>query len=116
MELGLRGRVAAITGGSKGIGRAIARALAGEGVDLVLRARGKDQLEHAAEEIRQVGVRVITIPTDIMSSDSVNAAAGAVKGQFSTVHIVINNAGGPIRRVDRQITWAHSAPVDGELL
>jgi 3-oxoacyl-[acyl-carrier protein] reductase len=112
MELGLRGRVAVITGGSKGIGKAIARALAAEGVDLVLLARGKEQLEHAAEEIRQAGVRVTTIPTDITSSDSVNAAAVAVKGQFPRVHIVVNNAGGPIRRMDRQITWPDSDWVD----
>jgi 3-oxoacyl-[acyl-carrier protein] reductase len=112
MELGLKGRVAVITGGSKGIGKAIARALAAEGVDLVLLARGKDQLEHAAEEIRRAGVRVTTIPADITSSDSVNAAAKAVKDQFSTVHIVVNNAGGPIRRMDRQITWPDSDWVD----
>jgi 3-oxoacyl-[acyl-carrier protein] reductase len=112
MELGLKGRVAAITGGSKGIGKAIARALAAEGVDLVLLARGKDQLEKAAEEIRGVGVRVMTIPTDITNSDSVKAAASAVKGQFATVHIVVNNAGGPIRRMDRQITWPDSDWVD----
>jgi len=112
MELGLRGRVAVITGGSKGIGKAIARALAAEGVDLVLLARGKDQLEHAAEEIRRSGVRVTTISTDIMRSDSVNAAATAVKSEFPTVHIVVNNAGGPIRRMDRQITWPDSDWVD----
>jgi gluconate 5-dehydrogenase len=52
MELGLRGRVAAITGGSKGIGKAIARGLAAEGVDLLLLARGRDLLEQAAGEIR----------------------------------------------------------------
>jgi 3-oxoacyl-[acyl-carrier protein] reductase len=112
MELGLRGRVAAITGGSKGIGRAIARALAAEGVDLVLLARGKDQLEKTADEIRRAGVRVTPIPTDIVSSDSVNAAAQAVKGQFPTVHIVVNNAGGPIRRMDRQITWPDTDWID----
>jgi 3-oxoacyl-[acyl-carrier protein] reductase len=112
MELGLRGRVAAITGGSRGIGRAIARALAAEGVDLVLLARGRDQLEQAADEIRPTGVHVMTIPTDIMSSDSVKAAGEAATGRFSTVHIVVNNAGGPIRRMDRQITWPDSDWVD----
>ena len=45
MELGLKGRVAVITGGSKGIGRAIARGLAAQGVDLLLLARGMEQLE-----------------------------------------------------------------------
>jgi 3-oxoacyl-[acyl-carrier protein] reductase len=106
MQLGLQGRVAAITGGSKGIGKAIGRGLAAEGVSLVLMARGKEQLEKTAEEIRkESGVPVLTVPADITSSDSVKAAAAASKGQFDTIHIVINNAGGPIRRMDRQITW-----------
>ena len=113
MELGLRGRVAAITGGSKGIGRAIARGLAAEGVDLLLLARGKDPLEQAADEIRNTaGVRVTTIPTDITSADSVKAAAEAAKGQFAAVHILVNNAGGPIRRTDRQISWPDADWID----
>ena len=83
MELGLRGRVAAITGGSKGIGKAIARGLAAEGVDLLLLARGKEQLEKAADEIStESGVRVATVAADITSADSVKAAAEAAKGQF----------------------------------
>ncbi len=113
MELGLQGRVAAITGGSKGIGKSIAKALAAEGVDLLLLARGKDQLEKAAEEIRRGSpVRVATIATDITSGDSVKAAAEAARGQFPTVHIIVNNAGGPIRRMDRQITWPDTDWVD----
>jgi 3-oxoacyl-[acyl-carrier protein] reductase len=106
MELGLKGRVAAVTGGSKGIGKAIARALAAEGVNLVLMARGKEQLNKAADEIRkESGVTVLAVTADITKADSVNAAAAAAKEQFGTVHIVVNNAGGPIRRMDRQITW-----------
>ena len=46
-----------------------------------------------------------TIAADITSADSVKAAAEAAKGQFAAVHILVNNAGGPIRRMDRQITW-----------
>lgn len=106
MELGLKGRVAAVTGGSRGIGKAIARGLAAEGVNLVLLARGKEQLEKAAEEIRsQAKVRVLAIPTDITSTASVKAAAAAAATEFGTVHIIVNNAGGPIRRMDRQIHW-----------
>ena len=107
MELGLKGRVAAITGGSKGIGKAIARGLAAEGVNLVLLSRGKEALDKAAEEIRkEYGVKVLAVATDITSAESVKAAAAAAKSEFGAVHIVINNAGGPIRRMDRQITWA----------
>ena len=113
MELGLKGRVALITGGSKGIGKAIAHALAAEGTDLILLARGKELLDKAAGEIRQAnGVRVTTIAADITNADSVKAAAEAAKQQFATVHIVVNNAGGPIKRMDRQITWPDTDWVD----
>ncbi len=106
MELGLKGRIAVITGGSKGIGKAIAKGLAAEGVNLVLLARGKELLEKAAEEIKsQSKVRVLAIPTDITSTASLKAAADATATEFGTVHIVVNNAGGPIRRMDRQINW-----------
>lgn len=113
MELGLKGRVAVITGGSKGIGKAIARGLAAEGVDLVLLARGKEQLDTAADDIRKAsGVRVATVVADITNAESVKAAAESSKAQFPTIHILVNNAGGPIRRMDRQITWPDSDWVD----
>jgi NAD(P)-dependent dehydrogenase (short-subunit alcohol dehydrogenase family) len=109
MELGLKGRTAVITGGSKGIGRAIAKGLAAEGVNLVLLARGKEQLEKTAEEIannnRATGVQVLAVPADIANTESLKAAAAAAKNRFGTIHIVVNNAGGPMRRMDRQITW-----------
>jgi 3-oxoacyl-[acyl-carrier protein] reductase len=106
MELGLKGRAAVITGASKGIGKAIARGLAAEGVNLVVLARGKELLDKTAQEIRQQsGVRVLAVSADITNSASVNAAAAAAKNEFDAIHIVVNNAGGPIRRMDRQITW-----------
>jgi NAD(P)-dependent dehydrogenase (short-subunit alcohol dehydrogenase family) len=84
----------------------IARGLAAEGVNLVLLARGKEQLEKAAEEIaNESGVQVLPVPADIANTESLQAAAAAAKDRFGTVHIVINNAGGPMRRMDRQITW-----------
>jgi NAD(P)-dependent dehydrogenase (short-subunit alcohol dehydrogenase family) len=106
MELGLQGRVAVITGGSRGIGRAIARALAAQGVDLVLIARGAEQLQQTADAIRsEHGGRVAAVTADITSAESVKAAAATATAQFPTVHIVVNNAGAPMRRVDRQILW-----------
>src|SRR5262245_59760957 len=113
MELGLKGRVAVITGGSRGIGRAIGRALAAEGVDLVLLARGQEALDTAADDIRrEFGARVLTASADISRAESVKAAAEAVRSQVQTVHIVVINAGGPIRRMDRQITWPDTDWVD----
>jgi 3-oxoacyl-[acyl-carrier protein] reductase len=106
MDLRLKGRVAAITGASKGIGKAIAKGLAQEGVDVVLIARGKEALDQAAEQIRrEQGVRVLAVTADIREADAVQTAADAAKAEFGTVHIVVNNAGGPIKRQDRQISW-----------
>ena len=109
LELGLEGRVAVITGGSKGIGRAIARGLAAQGVDLILLARGMDALEATAEDIRgQHGVRVMAVEADITSADSVQRAAQRAVADFPTINIVVNNAGAPMRRTDRQILWPDS--------
>lgn len=106
LELGLKGRTAVITGGSKGIGRAIARAFAAEGVNLVLLARGQEALEATAAEIgRATGVTVVAVPTDVTRAEQVDASAEAARQAFGTVHIVVNNAGGPMRRMDRQILW-----------
>jgi 3-oxoacyl-[acyl-carrier protein] reductase len=106
MDLGLAGRVALVTGASKGIGRNIALGLAREGVHLVMLARGKDALEAAAEEIHALtNVRVVAVPADMREMDQVKAAAAAAADRFGTVHILVNNAGGPIKRQERQITW-----------
>ena len=113
MELGLLGRVALITGASKGIGKNIARGLANEGVDVILLARGKDELEQAAEEIHtETGVRVLAVPTDLRDTGSVKAAAAAAQARFGAVHILVNNAGGPIKRQEPQITWPDSDWLD----
>lgn len=113
MDLRLKGRVALVTGASKGIGKAIAKGLAEEGVNLVLIARGTEALEQAAEQIRrEQGVRVLAQTADVRSADAVKAAADAAKAEFGTVHIVVNNAGSGIRRQDRQITWSDSDWLD----
>ena len=113
MDLRLKGRTALVTGASKGIGRAIARGLAQEGVNLVVLARGKDALDQAAEQIRkEQGVKVLAVQADVRDIGQVKAAANAAKAEFGTVHIVVNNAGSGIRRQDRQITWPDADWVD----
>jgi 3-oxoacyl-[acyl-carrier protein] reductase len=113
MDLGLKGRVALVTGASKGIGKNIARGLADEGAHLVLLARGRELLEASADEIRRAtGVRVLTVPTDLREMASVQASVDAARAEFGTVHILVNNAGGPIKRQERQITWPDSDWVD----
>jgi NAD(P)-dependent dehydrogenase (short-subunit alcohol dehydrogenase family) len=106
MDLRLRDRVALVTGGSKGIGKAIAQGLAAEGVHLVLIARGPEALDETAAQLRKEhGVRVLAVSADVKNMAAVKAAATAASAEFGTVHIVVNNAGGPIKRPGRQITW-----------
>lgn len=106
MDLRLNGRSALVTGASKGIGKAIARGLAEEGVDLALLARTGPELEAAAEEISAAtGVRALAVPTDIRDDAAVAAAVERAHAELGTVHILVNNAGGPIKRPERQITW-----------
>lgn len=94
MELGLRGKRAVITGGSKGIGLAIARALAAEGVDLALAARGQADLERAAREIADAhGVRVEPFAADLADAPAVQAFADFAVDRLGSVDILVNNAG-----------------------
>jgi 3-oxoacyl-[acyl-carrier protein] reductase len=106
VNLGLKGRVAVVTGASKGIGRAIARGLADEGMAVVLMARDADAIHRAADEIgRATGGRTIGMAVDVRDGRTVDDAAAAVRREFGTVHVLVNNAGGPIKRQDIQITW-----------
>jgi len=113
MDLRLKGRTAVVTGSSKGIGRAIAKGLAQEGVNLVMLARTKDAIEQAADQIRrEQGVKALAVQADVRNMDDVKAAADAAKAEFGTVHIVVNNAGSGIRRMDRQINWSDAEWID----
>ena len=94
MDLQLSGKVAVVTGGTVGIGLAVARGLAAEGAHLALCARDETRLRAVAEEIRQTfAVRVIGVPGDIgVPSTPVNVAE-AVRREFGGADILINNAG-----------------------
>jgi len=103
MDLHLKGRVALITGASKGIGRAVAEVLAAEGCDLVLVARDAGRLSEAAGEIaRRHGVKVATIAADIADEGE----AARLTAEAGPVDILVNNAGaiprGSILDVDEQ--------------
>lgn len=94
MELGLRGKVAVITGGSTGIGLAVAHGLAAEGVDVALCARTKEKVESAAAEVKQAhGVRTLGMVADVTKPGDILAFASAVERQFGGADILINNAG-----------------------
>ena len=92
MDLGIRGKRALVTAGSKGLGRGCAEALAAAGVDLVLNARGAEALEATAAAIRAAhGVTVVTVAADITTE----AGRAAVLAEAAGVDILVTNAGGP---------------------
>ena len=92
MDLGIRGRTALVCAASKGLGKGCALALAREGVNLVITARGKDALEATAEEVRKsTGVKVIAVTGDITTAEGREAALKACPSP----DILVNNAGGP---------------------
>lgn len=99
MDLELAGRAALVTGGSRGIGKAIARELAREGADVAIVARGRDALEAAAAEIaRETGRRIVPLVGDTGSDASVTEFVGAAVEALGRLDILVNNAaraGGP---------------------
>jgi 3-oxoacyl-[acyl-carrier protein] reductase len=94
MDLGLDGKVALVTGGSRGIGRACAERLAREGCDVLIVARTAGDLEEAAAAIRDAGRwRVEICATDLRSTQGCAAAIGALKHAFDRLDVLVNNAG-----------------------
>ena len=94
----LNGRVAVITGASKGLGKAMALSLAAEGAKIVLIARNAGPLEEAAAEVRALGVEAVAITADVADEAQVERLRAAVVTRFGPVHIVINNAGMNLRK------------------
>jgi len=94
MDLGMKGKVAVVTGASAGIGLAVARGLAAEGSHLVLCARDARRLEKVAEAvIEDYGVRVISVPADVSIRSDVDRLVEVASREFGGADILINNAG-----------------------
>ena len=100
MDLGLKDKVAVVTGSSKGIGKAIAVELAREGCRVALAARGEKDLEEAAEHVRRSGSSgdVLAVAADVTKADEVERLIEETRARFETVDILVNNAGGTGRR------------------
>jgi NAD(P)-dependent dehydrogenase (short-subunit alcohol dehydrogenase family) len=93
MDLQLKNKVAIVTGGSQGIGKATALRLAGEGASVVIAARGRELLDQVAGEIRAAGGKVAVVQADVSrAEDCTRLVAEAVKA-FGRLDILVNNAG-----------------------
>ncbi len=102
MDGDFRDRVVIITGGSEGVGAAVARRFAGAGARLVLAARGREKLERFAAELS--GTRVLTVPMDVADEAACSELFRTVERELGAVHVLVNNAGyhrrGPVEAVE----------------
>ena len=96
---GLRGRIALVTGGSRGIGAAISRALAEAGAAVAINYRERtDEAKKLAEDLRKTGVDIITVQADVSLAAAVSKMVDIAKSELGTIDILINNAGIAITR------------------
>ena len=102
----LKGRTAVITGGNRGLGKAIATALGAAGANIVLVARDKYVLASAAEEVRATGVEVSAFPADVTDEKQVFRLEQDIHGRIGQVDILVNNAGINIRKSVEHFTLA----------
>lgn len=89
----LEGRVAVVTGAGRGIGRAIALALAREGARVALAARSNGELAAVAHELGQAGATTVVVPTDVRQEASLEALVGRILGEWQQVDVLVNAAG-----------------------
>lgn len=94
MDLGIKGKFALVTGGSHGIGKSIALALARQGCNVAICARNSRNVEDVVAQIKTEGVESIGISADVMKPEDIERVMRAVIDQWKTIHILINNVGG----------------------
>lgn len=94
MELGLKGKISLVTGGSRGIGRAIALALAQEGCKVAVCARGREQLDAVAAAIRSAGGECLALAADATDEAAARQMVDEVVKTWGALHILVNNVGG----------------------
>jgi NAD(P)-dependent dehydrogenase (short-subunit alcohol dehydrogenase family) len=104
-------RVALVTGGSRGIGRAIAEAFAREGLALALAARTHAEVEAAARDLRAQGAQTLALTLDVGDAEAIGMAVAAVTATFGPVDVLVNNAGiaesAPLARTDTDLWERH---------
>jgi gluconate 5-dehydrogenase len=101
----LSGRVAIVTGTSRGLGQYMARALAKAGADLVLTSRTRESLRAFEEEIKALGRRAVSLDLDVRNLESIERMVGEAEKAFGRLDILVNNAGCNVRKPALDVTW-----------
>ena len=104
-EFDLTGRVALVTGCSRGLGQIFARALADAGADLIVTSRKLDDVQPFADEIESMGRRCLPLACDVRSHDSIQEMAQAAVDAHGRIDILVNNAGCNVRKPALDVTW-----------
>ena len=94
MDLRIKGKYALVTGGSHGIGRSIALALAEEACNVAICARNKERIEETLVELKAKGIQSMGIPADIMIPADIELVMKTIIDSWGTIHILVNNVGG----------------------
>jgi NAD(P)-dependent dehydrogenase (short-subunit alcohol dehydrogenase family) len=101
----LSGKVALVTGTSRGLGQHFARALAHAGADIAMTSRDKQSLYTFANEIGALGRQTFSAALDVLDYNSIQSAVGAIEAHFGRIDILVNNAGCNIRKLALDVTW-----------
>jgi len=103
-KMSLSGKIAIVTGASRGLGRAMALGLAEAGADIALVSRGMSELQKVAQEIEQLGRKALSISADVSNLKDVDAMVKKVIQEFGRIDILVNNAGTTIRMTVENFT------------
>ncbi len=100
----LSGRVALVTGASRGLGQYMARALARAGADIAITSRDQGRLAESEEDILDIGGRVLSVELDVLDLSSIQSAVQKVEAHFGRLDVLVNNAGCNVRRRALEVT------------
>jgi len=96
MDLHIKSKIALVSASSKGLGKSAAVSLAKEGATVIICSRNKNEIEQTASEIQQLtGSEIVPVVADVSKHDDIVKLFDKIKKQFGTLHILVNNAGGP---------------------
>jgi gluconate 5-dehydrogenase len=104
-QFDLTGRIALVTGASRGLGRGFALTLAAAGADVAVTSRTLDSLRATVVEIEKLGRRCKPVELDVRAPESIRAAVAAVETHFGRIDVLVNNAGCNIRKPALDVTW-----------